>query len=237
MTYDLHGGWETKTGIHGALYRSDRDPTDQNVDASVNLLLSQGASKDKLIMGIPTYGNAFTLADPSQNGVGAPASGAGNSKFNDLCQKLNANSLNYVWDDDQKVPYVYADSYWVGFDDVKSVSNKAQYINDNGLGGAIIWDIDSDDYSNACGMGNYPLISAIYHGVVGKSAKSEVDKPRHKYSMNMDVKISIQTEGKLEKSSPEFEKVSSETGNFVSRLFNVLLKTDSSSLKKIGMIE
>jgi chitinase len=167
MSYNLHGGWENITGIHGALYRSALDPTDKNVDAALRLLVDQGVSKEKIIMGIRANGNVFTLADPNQNGVGAPATGAGSWRFNDICQRTNANSLTYVWDDDQKVPYAYSGSSWVGYDDVKSVTIKAQYINNSGLGGVMIWNIDSDDYSGACGLGKYPLISAIYQSVVG----------------------------------------------------------------------
>lgn len=69
MSYDLHGGWESKTGIHAGLYRSSLDPTNANVDYCVNLLLRQGVSRDKLIMGIPAYGNSFRLANATNNMV------------------------------------------------------------------------------------------------------------------------------------------------------------------------
>jgi chitinase len=191
MTYDFHGSWESKTGIHGALYRSALDPTDQNLDAAVRLVLDRGAPKEKIIVGIPAYGNVFTLADPNQNGVGAPATGAGSWRFNEICQRTNANSLTYVWDDDQKVPYAYSGSSWVGYDDVKSVTIKAQYINDNGLGGAMIWKIDSDDYSGACGLGKYPLMSAI-HGLVGDRAEAEVvGAPQSQVSMQMNLTVTL----------------------------------------------
>ena len=53
--YDLHGGWENpqKTAIHGALYRSLLDPSNGNADYSIQLLLRNGVSKEKIIMGIP----------------------------------------------------------------------------------------------------------------------------------------------------------------------------------------
>jgi chitinase len=34
-----------------------------------------GCSKDKIIVGIPTYGRGFQLADANNNGWGAPATG------------------------------------------------------------------------------------------------------------------------------------------------------------------
>lgn len=169
MTYDMHGGWEGKTGIHAPLYKSSLDNTDSNVDAAVKLLVNAGVNKNKLIMGIPTYGNAFTLSNPSNNRVGAPASGAGSLTYYQICSALRSNSLTEVWDDSQKVPYAFRGTQWVGYDNVRSVNEKALYINSNQLGGAMFWAVDDDDYNNVCGGGKYPLISKVYSIVVGGS--------------------------------------------------------------------
>lgn len=39
---------------------------------------------------------------------------------------------------------------------------QAQYVLDNDLGGAMFWDLPSDDFNNRCGSGRYPIISAVY---------------------------------------------------------------------------
>jgi chitinase len=215
MSYDLHGDWEPKTGLHSGLYQSPSDPTGSNVDACVKFLLSQGVAKEKIIMGIPSYGHAWTLSNPNQNGVGAPASGAGTRKFKDLCQTVK--SMTYVWDDDQKCPYAYSGSSWVGYDDVKSVTIKAQYINDNGLGGAMIWDIDSDDYSGACGLGKYPLISAINAIVKAQPESEAVDAPQSKVSMQMKLEIGKQSLGS--------DKLSSASAKFLYQISNGKFKS------------
>lgn len=44
---------------------------------SIDYWLNVGVPKDKLIVGIPSYGMSFTLADPSKNGVHARAVGGG----------------------------------------------------------------------------------------------------------------------------------------------------------------
>ena len=36
-----------------------------------------GCAKEKMVIGMATYGRSFTLVDPSNNGMAAPASGAG----------------------------------------------------------------------------------------------------------------------------------------------------------------
>lgn len=176
MSYDLHGNWELTTGIHSALYRSSLDPSSSNVDYSVQLLLNKGVSRDKIIMGIPAYGNKFVLSNPNNNGVGAQAKQiyAGSWKYHEICSRINSGALNYRWDDVQKVPYAYAGSDWVGYENVRSVIEKANYIKQNNLGGAMFWAIDTDDYKNICGEGKYPLISTVYGIVVGGSAQTTV---------------------------------------------------------------
>lgn len=172
MSYDLHGGWESKTGIHAGLYRSSLDPTNANVDYCVNLLLRQGVSRDKLIMGIPAYGNSFRLANATNNMVGAAAVGTGSLKFNQICSRIKSGWYSYRWDDSQKVPYVFSGTDWVGYEDVRSVTEKANYIAEKDLGGAMFWSLDSDDYSNACGSGRYPLISTVSSIVIGSNSVS-----------------------------------------------------------------
>jgi GH18 family chitinase len=119
--FQLHGGWEPMTGIHAALFRSELDPTDSNVDASVQLVLRLGAPRSKIMMGIPAYGNAFLLNDTNINGVGAPAVGADSIKFHDICSRVKSGSFHYRWDDAQKVPYAFFGSEWVGYDNVRQV--------------------------------------------------------------------------------------------------------------------
>ena len=54
---------------------------------------------------------------------------------------------------------------WVSYDDIEMVGRKADFINDNGFGGAMIWDLASDDFNNLCGQGRYPLIRTISENV------------------------------------------------------------------------
>lgn len=42
-------------------------------DYAIRYWLQKGATKDKLVMGMPLYGQSFTLNDPAVNGLNAPA--------------------------------------------------------------------------------------------------------------------------------------------------------------------
>lgn len=44
---------------------------------AVDYWLSKGTPKEKLILGLATYGRSFRLQDENNFGVGAPATGAG----------------------------------------------------------------------------------------------------------------------------------------------------------------
>ena len=43
----------------------------------MNYLLESGASPDKLVLGVPFYGNTFILADTNLHEIGSPSNGTG----------------------------------------------------------------------------------------------------------------------------------------------------------------
>ena len=65
MTYDYHGYWDSVTGHVAPLYSS----VDHfNANFSLNYWAQLGVDKSKLVMGLPTYGQTFSLANPDQSG-------------------------------------------------------------------------------------------------------------------------------------------------------------------------
>lgn len=161
MTYDLHGSWNSRTGIHGALFLGPFDNTASNVDASIRFLLSKGVDRSKIMMGIAAYGISFKLLDVNQNGVGAPAGSGGFTNYIDLCPLINSGHYNVRWEADQRVPYAFRGNDWIGYENVRSVTEKANYILRQNLGGGMVWSLDGDDFRNQCGEGRFPLISTV----------------------------------------------------------------------------
>ncbi|XP_012137363.2 chitotriosidase-1 [Megachile rotundata] len=165
MTYDFNGSWNRHTGLNAPLYSSSKDCA----DAAVCYWLSQGAPADKIILGIPAYGRSFTLSNPSNTDIGAPARGAGTAGpytreagmlgYNEICEYIKKGWIVRRSDAD-KTPYAFNSDQWVGYDDVISVRKKATYINIKGLGGAMLWSIDTDDFSGSCGP-RYPLLRTV----------------------------------------------------------------------------
>lgn len=78
MTYDYHGHWDKKTG-HVAPFttHSEADVVYFNTNYTLNYWIQLGADPAKLILGVPLYGQSFTLENPNNNGLNAPAKGTG----------------------------------------------------------------------------------------------------------------------------------------------------------------
>lgn len=80
MAYDFHGKWERETGHNAPLYAPSSDSEwrkQLSVDHAASMWVKLGAPKDKLVIGMPTYGRTFTLSNSANFKVNAPASGGG----------------------------------------------------------------------------------------------------------------------------------------------------------------
>uniref|UniRef100_A0A2K5KY86 Acidic mammalian chitinase n=1 Tax=Cercocebus atys TaxID=9531 RepID=A0A2K5KY86_CERAT len=159
MTYDFHSTWEGYTGENSPLYKY---PTDTGSNAYLNVDYVMNYWKDN---GAPAENN------PSNDGIGAPTSGAGPAgpytresgtwAYYEICTFLK-NGATQEWDGPQKVPYAYQGNVWVGYDNVNSFNIKTQWLKSNQFGGAMVWAIDLDDFTGTfCNQGKFPLISTL----------------------------------------------------------------------------
>uniref|UniRef100_A0A8C6PFT4 Acidic mammalian chitinase-like n=1 Tax=Nothobranchius furzeri TaxID=105023 RepID=A0A8C6PFT4_NOTFU len=181
MTYDYHGHWEPVTGHNSPLYRSSVDSGSKlhyNINSSVSYWLTLGAPADKLLLGFPTYGRTYRLS-ASADGLGAPSNGpadagpytrtAGFWAYYEVCTFLQGTTIN--WIDDQKVPYAFKNSEWVGFDNKESYEIKVRYLQEQKYGGAFVWALDLDDFAGKfCSQGSHPLLAHLHKLLnIGKS--------------------------------------------------------------------
>lgn len=59
-------------------------------------------------------------------------------------------------------PYAFLEDQWVSFDDDYMVRHKSEYVRAMGLGGAMTWSLDLDDFNGKyCGCGKSPLLKTI----------------------------------------------------------------------------
>ena len=136
--------------------------------------MESGAPKSKLVMGMPLYGQAFTLQKESVNGLNAPAPrkglagpytrAAGFLAYYEICDMVRTKGFAVVQDEAEPRrigPYAVKGNQWVGYDDVAMIRYKSEYIRKMGFAGGMVWALDLDDFNGVCGQGKHPLLTTI----------------------------------------------------------------------------
>jgi chitinase len=159
MTYDYH----RDCGVTG--HSSPLHGPEPSTEDTVRYWLSKGASPSKLVMGVALYGRSWTLDNANNNWVGAPASIGHAAEYTEEEGYIAYFEVCSGWtyeNVDQVGPYAYKGDQWVSFDDVPIVQQKVDFIKQEGLGGALVWAIDLDDFNgDFCGQGKYPFMKAL----------------------------------------------------------------------------
>jgi len=190
MTYDLHGGWEDRTGHNAPLYATAEDEVlagyPLSVAWAVDYWLQLGASPSQVTIGLATYGRGWKLADSSQTGFNAPTSGkaakgvstqeAGYLSYYEVEDKI-AGGATVTYDTDREGPYIVSGGEWVGYDNQRSFCTKLQFGKSRNLAGSMIWALDLDDFAGRYGKGEYPLVRLAGSGGAGCSSSPTPTPP------------------------------------------------------------
>ncbi|XP_014227356.1 probable chitinase 2 [Trichogramma pretiosum] len=155
MTYDYHTLGGGVVMPNAPLYE---------VNKTLNYLLETGVSPKKFVLGLPTYGRAYILADAlrsqDENPIGKPAlksswSGPYNSEegflgYNEVCKYLLAREWIDKWDNLSSTPYAIQQHKVIVYDNERSVQLKVHLAMEKGLAGVMVWSIDTDDFRGDC---------------------------------------------------------------------------------------
>ncbi|XP_063589791.1 mucin-2-like isoform X5 [Penaeus indicus] len=176
LNYDYHSAYEPTINHHAALLpapgTSEYEWNAQlNVDWTVKYYISLGAERQKLVIGIPTYGRSYTLLDGNFTDFGASADGPGEQgkytkengfmAFYEVCENIASHGWDVRKPYPRRIgPYAYSGDQWVGYDDEKIVARKAEYVREEDLGGIMFWSLDNDDFRGICNGEQYPLVEA-----------------------------------------------------------------------------
>lgn len=80
MAYDFHGKWESQTGHNAPLFAPSSDSEwrkQLSVSHAAGMWVKLGAPKEKMVIGMPTYGRSFQLADKRNYSVNVASRGGG----------------------------------------------------------------------------------------------------------------------------------------------------------------
>ncbi|CAG0912516.1 unnamed protein product [Notodromas monacha] len=143
MTYDFHGAWHPYVHHNAPMGQHPLDLTKE---------IAQKEGND--VFNAVSYDSATVVVL--------------------ICDLAKAPGFTRHWIDELKVPYaVFQNNQWLGYDDLESIQIKVDYLNSWGLRGAMVWSVETDDFTGNCRLGNFadhknPLLKTIAAGVFGK---------------------------------------------------------------------
>jgi len=152
MAYDFSGSWESTAGHQANMYG---EPL--SASSAVNWYIHQGVARSKIILGVPLYGRSFA----STQGPGQPFSGVGGGSWEQGVYDYRAVPMAgaHVMKDEHKGAswtYDYQKQEMVSFDNEDVGHWKGRYIEKEGLGGAMFWELSGDKGSQRDGMEKGP---------------------------------------------------------------------------------
>jgi chitinase len=176
MTYDFHGGWESRTGHQAAM---TGDAGGYDVVTAIDQFRQAGVAMDKVVLGAPAYTRAWGgVAAGSSFGYGqsgdaslAPGSyEKGNYDQKDLITGIENGSYQLIWDDSNKAAFAYnsTSSIWSSVETTATIAGKAAYVQEAGLGGMMFWAISNDS------EGTQSLIGAAHDALVDGTALASI---------------------------------------------------------------
>ncbi|KAK4834913.1 hypothetical protein QYF36_002424 [Acer negundo] len=148
MAYDFYmPTWSNFTGAQAALY----DPSStNNADYGIGTWIKGGLSADKIVLSLPFFGYAWTLVNPANNSIGAPAIGPaitdeGDMSFKEIKDYISGHGATVMYNATYVVNYCSIGTSWIGFDDVEVVKTKVSYAKKRNLLGYVVWHVSNDD--------------------------------------------------------------------------------------------
>ncbi|XP_058179956.1 cysteine-rich receptor-like protein kinase 19 isoform X2 [Rhododendron vialii] len=134
-----------------AAFAALHDPgSERNTEYGINAWIAGGLSTNKLVLGLPFYGYAWTLVNPNDSAVGAPAKGTaitrdGWMSYKDLKAYMQRSGAVSEYNAAYFVNYCVIGSSWIAYDDVEVVKKKVAYAKERNLLGYFVWQVEDDD--------------------------------------------------------------------------------------------
>ncbi|KAF7154445.1 hypothetical protein RHSIM_Rhsim01G0041900 [Rhododendron simsii] len=135
------------TAAFAALY----DPGSQwSTESGINAWIDAGLSANKVVLGLPFHGYAWTLVNSNDTAIGAPAKGPaitdyGCMRYKDIKAYMQRSGAVSEYNAAYVVNYCVIGSSWIAYDDVEVVKNKVAYAKKRNLLGYFVSQVENDD--------------------------------------------------------------------------------------------
>lgn len=175
MSYSMAGPWPGWDVWHGGALAGDSLTTPGSVKSSVRAYLHGGVPKEKLGIGIGTYATCWEYP------VKAPRQRVPSTFYPSDIGVMTMRAMMddyYVkryekWDAKAEAPYLTykrAKGEWdcgfISYENEQSITAKMEYVNDEDLGGAIVWNIGTGYYPKNSKSKRHPLLKTAWDTLV-----------------------------------------------------------------------
>gem|GEM_PF-6817652 len=147
MAYDYTGSWTTPkiTGHQANLFSAGNLSSPFNTKSSVDYYTSHGVSSEKIVLGMPMYGRSFIKTKGLGQSFGGIGDGTWEKGVYDF-KSLPLNGSSEVYDKKLGASYSWdaAKQELISYDTVEVGRQKAKWIEDMNLGGAMWWESSAD---------------------------------------------------------------------------------------------
>ena len=166
MTYDMAGPWEDCTGHHTALRG------EVSAETAVQYLLEQGVPAEKIAIGSPLYSHGWKMKEPARETVGAAAEEATDDLNWREVLPLEQSAVpegtpgwHAGYDREKEAAWLWNDDpasadylRFITYESAASLEAKLDYINENKLGGLIVWEVHGDSMDD-----DWPMITQMHN--------------------------------------------------------------------------
>ena len=158
--FDFAGTWQPTTNHQGNLYAIDDPRSVFSTERAVDAVLCQGAPADKLVVTMSALARGWKEVDRGEfDGLFQEGVPGDNPDFSYLTGRADFKSL--IKQDLEiftkgGASWIYDDGRFWTFDTPEVVDSKGRWINLRGLGGGMVFYVDSEDGS---------LVSAMHRGI------------------------------------------------------------------------
>lgn len=145
MAYDFYTAGDQNTGHHANLYPNGAKG--RSAQTTVEEHIEFGVPAEKLVLGVPFYGRMWKSIDPKENGLFQKGKFEMGLPYHQVYAISKNSSYSRFWDSKAGAPYLFSlkDSAWITYEDAESLALKMKFVKENGLAGAMFWEMSEDN--------------------------------------------------------------------------------------------